>query len=84
MEMGRKGYLKDEPNDAKAETSQVLGKVFKTLRDEGISMSQVASDLCIFPDELSKLVFGLVLTSLTGSGQSKRNDFESQPDLRVV
>ena len=83
-EMNRMGYLKKEPNGIKGETSQVLGKVFKALRDDRISMAQVANELRISQDELNRLVFGLVLTPLIGSGQSTGNNVERQPDLRVV
>ena len=85
-EMNRKGYLKNEPRGINAETSQVLGKVFKALRDEGIPMSKVAHELCIYPDELNKLVFGLTLTALMGKGKSTRpsRQDDTPPDLRIV
>lgn len=63
-EIGRRNYRIDEPNPAVRETSQVLGKVFRALRDEGTTMSRVAKKLAIYPDELSKIIFGLIATPI--------------------
>jgi len=48
------------------ETSQLLPKVFKALRDEGITKADVARDLALPVEELNKLVFGLILTQVDG------------------
>ncbi len=82
-EISRHGYRRREPNAARGETSQVLAKVFGSLRDEGVTMSQVAKKLKIYPDDLNRAVFGLVLTPIIGGG---RPDSEPHPgpELRVV
>ena len=82
-EIGRHGYRTREPNPAQSETSLVLAKVFDALRAEGITMTQVAKELRIYLDDLSKAVFGLVLAPLTGQGQSGPRS-RPLPDLRVV
>lgn len=62
VEMSSNGYRTREPNGSRPETSQLLAKVMKALREEGITMNELAEELTICPDELNKLVFGLVLT----------------------
>ena len=85
MEIGRKGYRTHEPNGAQGETSQVLAKVFKALREDGMTMGQVARKLNILPDELSKAVFGLVLTPVMGGGITDKNTPQQEgPRLRLV
>ena len=67
IDMGRDGYRTDEPNSAPSESSQVLTKVFTALREKGMPMAHVAEGLLITTEELSTLVFGLVLTSVPRS-----------------
>ena len=67
-QIGRRGYRTDEPNSIPRETSQVLRKVFGTLRGEGVLLEQVARELNIYPDDLRSAVFGLVLTPVAGQG----------------
>jgi Predicted Zn peptidase len=70
IEISRNGYRKSEPNPCQNETSQVLAKVFKALREDGLTMADVADALNIYPDELNKLIFGLVLTPVAGMQSS--------------
>lgn len=71
IEMNSNGYLKEEPQSCQAETSEVLAKVFRSLRADGVTMADVAHDLRVYPDELNRLVFGLVLTEIRGLSGSK-------------
>ncbi len=84
IEMGKKGYRHSEPNGAQAERSQVLDKVFQVLRDEGVSKAQIAKELNITTDELAKVVFGLVLTTLEGSPSRPGGTQEDRPTLQIV
>lgn len=59
-EIGRRDFRRTEPEEAEREKSQVLEKVFRYLHESGVSTAQVAADLGIYPDELGKLLFGLV------------------------
>ncbi|MGC9414082.1 MULTISPECIES: helix-turn-helix domain-containing protein [unclassified Streptomyces] len=68
VELSKRGYRTGEPGGIQRETSQVFGKVFKALRDKGVSAADVAKSINIEPDELSKYVFGLTLTSQGGEG----------------
>jgi Zn-dependent peptidase ImmA (M78 family) len=81
-ELGRRGYRGQEPDGTQRETSQLLSKVFLSLRKKGVSISEVARDLLISPEDLNQYVFGLVLTVLEGnhSGQGGAG----RPELRLV
>ena len=59
-EIGRRDFRRNEPLEAKRESSQVLGKVFQYLREDGLTAKDVADSLAICPDELNKLLFGIV------------------------
>ena len=80
VEIGRRNYRINEPYPAPRETSQVLGKVFRSLRDEGITMSHVAKKLAIYPDELSKFMFGLLMAPIV---ISENPDGGGQPEHRA-
>jgi len=73
-----------ERNPIQPETSQVLAKVFKALRDEGITKADIARDLCIWPDELDRMIFKLVLTSLDGGGNDGGRRGSDGGSLRLV
>jgi hypothetical protein len=64
---------------------QVLGKVFRALREDGVPRSSVARGLHITVEEFESLVFGLVMASVPGGrrGNSKPTSSHS-PNLRVV
>lgn len=47
IEIAQRGYQKKEPNEAQRETSQVLGKVFAALRDEGTTKNDIAGALSV-------------------------------------
>ncbi len=84
VEISEKGYRTNEPNGLQRETSQVLAKVFKTLRDEGISRAAIARELNIPVEELNKIIFGLVLMPLDGQAEAGQNEPVGRPTLRVV
>lgn len=75
------GYRKGEPDGAMRETSQVLGKVFGSLRKEQLTMSTVARDLGLATDELTTHIFGLTPTAVNGQPTSGR---PIRPRLTVV
>jgi len=66
IEMAGKGYRTHEPDPAPPETSLVLPKIFTALRTDGVTRLDVASELCLTEEELSKLLFRLVMTGLRG------------------
>ena len=84
IEMGQSGYRTKEPEGAQRERSHILATVFAALRDEGVSKMAVADHLQIDVDELDKLVFGLMITSLSGGAQLPGGSKSVGGHLRVV
>jgi Zn-dependent peptidase ImmA (M78 family) len=74
------GYRRNEPNGIARETSQLLGKVFSSLR-QGVSKIYLADELCLTSDELNLHVFGLVPVVLDGGRQANGQD---RPRLRLI
>lgn len=68
-DISRKGYRNKEPNPIPRESSQVFAKVTGHLGNEGISKSQWAQELNFPVEELDQLIFGPVLSSMTGGGR---------------
>ncbi|MBK6998496.1 MAG: XRE family transcriptional regulator [Rhodoferax sp.] len=83
IEIVQRGYRKKEPNEAHREASQVLGKVFVALREDGVTKADIASALSVHAEELDQLVFGLALTSLSSTGAVATSEAR-RPELRVV
>jgi len=50
------------------ESSQLLAKVFRALREQGVTPHELAAELLLSTQELNNIVFGLVVTALPGSG----------------
>ena len=63
-EIGRRGFRTSEPNGLQREASQVLTKVFNALRQEGLTLGDVAAELAIPVDDLTSMLVGLTLTAL--------------------
>jgi Zn-dependent peptidase ImmA (M78 family)/DNA-binding XRE family transcriptional regulator len=64
VHLSRMGYRRGEPNGIQRESSQLLAKVFKGLREDGLKAADIATDIGIATDELRSHVFGLTLTSV--------------------
>lgn len=86
VEISQRGYRIDEPNPIHRETSQILNKVFATLRREGIGKADIARELHIYPQDLDELVFGLALLPVLGDGPGTpaAQRRASPPQLRLV
>lgn len=72
-----------EPEPSPFESSQVLKKIFTSLREDGISKNDVARELLVKPEELDELTFGLMLSALNGSTQPQATG-RSKANLRLV
>ncbi|WP_026160463.1 hypothetical protein [Teredinibacter turnerae] len=72
-----------EPESSPFETSQVLKKVFASLREDCISKADVARELLIKPEELDELTFDLMLNALSGNSQVDRTQ-KPRPNLKLV
>ncbi len=66
VSLARLGYKRGEPGGIPRETSQLLSKVFRSLRDDGVPPRRIARDLAMTVAELNSHVFGLVPTALPG------------------
>ena len=64
VEIGSLGYRTQEPKSIDRETSLLLGQVFDNLRERKISISSVAHDLAVYPQDLSQLLRRLVRSPL--------------------
>lgn len=84
IQLGEKGYRKEEPDGSPHEKSVVLEKVFSALREEGISKQLVASQLHISPDEINSLTFGLMLNVLRGGKTDEIKSPTKAPSLNLV
>lgn len=83
IEISTRGYRTNEPNGITSESSQVLAKVFKALRDDGYTRAHLARELALPVPELNKLIFGLVLTGLDGKGGGGARG-RQQPALELL
>jgi Zn-dependent peptidase ImmA (M78 family)/DNA-binding XRE family transcriptional regulator len=81
VNLSRLGYRTSEPGGITREDSQLLSKVIKALRDDGITPAQVASGIAITTAELNSHLFGLALTVLPGG---TTNTAPLRPDLHIV
>ena len=66
IELTKQGYRLDEPDGGTPESSLLLAKMLGLLREENVTTSRIADELDITAEELSQLVFGLVLSPVSG------------------
>jgi Zn-dependent peptidase ImmA (M78 family)/transcriptional regulator with XRE-family HTH domain len=82
------GYRRSEPDGIPRETSQIIGKVFTTLRSEGTSRNAIAHDLCITSVELNSLIAGLTISAVSSSPTehipNTSDEPQERPKLRIV
>lgn len=84
IEIAQRGFRKLEPRGAPRELSQVLAKMFRALRQDGSTKFDVAAALDIGSEELDRLVFGLMLTSVEGDAADERAPPRLRPELHLV
>jgi Zn-dependent peptidase ImmA (M78 family)/transcriptional regulator with XRE-family HTH domain len=86
VELSKRGYRTREPSPINRETSQILNKVFASLRAEGVAKADIARQLNLHSADLDALVFGLAMLPVGGrSGRSvKAQAAPSGPPLRLV
>jgi Zn-dependent peptidase ImmA (M78 family) len=71
VQLSRLGYRRAEPQGIQRESSQLLGKVFRSVRADGMTPAKIAAEIGIGAGELRGHVFGLTLTAVSG-GLSRR------------
>ncbi|MEV6611396.1 XRE family transcriptional regulator [Kutzneria sp. NPDC051319] len=74
----------DADSDQARESSQLLAKVFKALREQGMTPHELAADLMLSTQELNNIVFGLVVTALPGRSTALRTPGGRTAHLRLV
>jgi len=81
VELSRLGYRQAEFSGLIGESSQLLGKVFAALKDQGTSMRDLAAEVYLSPDDLAGMVFGLVVTAVGSPGRANesRRDLDDPP-----
>jgi Zn-dependent peptidase ImmA (M78 family) len=82
VQLSRMGYRRSEPKGIQRESSQLLGKVFRSVRDDGKTPATIAADIGITSAELGNHVFGLTLTAVPGdhhSAESPRRGLQLVP-----
>ncbi len=88
VEISQRGYRRKEPYPINRETSQILNKVFGTLRREGIAKADIARELHVHSKDLDALVFGLAMMPMGGgrgpSGPAEPPEPSIPPALRLV
>lgn len=84
IELSKRGYRSGEPDaDPTRETSQVLTKVFRSLREQRRGAGEIADAVGISVEELNRHMFGLVMTAHDGDGRASGPVPEREP-LRLV
>ena len=82
MDISQRGYRTQEPFASRPETSVVWKKVFDELRKDSLGVHGLAAKLLIPPDELVKLVFGLVVIGMPSGNRPMGT--RGKPELRLV
>jgi hypothetical protein len=81
VDLSRLGYRSSERGGIPHESSPLLAKVFRALRDDSVPPARIAAELALTLAELNSHVSGLIPTALTGgSDQGPRR----HPDLRLL
>ncbi len=84
IEIQQRGYRQREPEGAQRESSQMLGKVFSTLRDEGVTKTDIARELSVPVDEIDRLIFGLILMGLSSGQSTAPRPIPRRPTLKLI
>ena len=84
VQLSRLGYRRSEPDGIPRESSQVLAKVFRSLREGGETPATIADAIGISTEELQAHVFGLTLVAVDGgaASSSRRGDLRLLPPTR--
>jgi Zn-dependent peptidase ImmA (M78 family)/DNA-binding XRE family transcriptional regulator len=83
-QIAKLGYRKNEPETTAHEASQVLQKVFATLRSEGTGKADIAAEIHVNIDEIDQLVFGLILNGVKRGNSSGTKITPPKGRLRLV
>ncbi|CAA2105411.1 hypothetical protein MBUL_03179 [Methylobacterium bullatum] len=82
IEMGRREYRTNEPNEMEREESVVWQKVFSDLWSKKITKDTIAGELHVPIAEIENLIFGLVIRK--GVNPEQRKEGGPPPGLKLV
>jgi Zn-dependent peptidase ImmA (M78 family)/transcriptional regulator with XRE-family HTH domain len=83
IRISERGFRTSEPDDYQPEKSLIWEKILASLRASGGSAAQISDELAIPPEEVEKLIWGLVTIGLTApSGPVYAST--RKPSLRLV
>jgi Zn-dependent peptidase ImmA (M78 family) len=81
IEIAKRGYRVNEPNEGERETSLVLPLVFSNLyENDGLTRGRVAQELDLFLPVLETIMFSLIMTGVEGGRRSTRGGTERAKD----
>jgi Zn-dependent peptidase ImmA (M78 family)/DNA-binding XRE family transcriptional regulator len=83
VQLSRLGYRSSEPGGIARESSQLLAKVLRSVRDDGETPTSIAVSIGISSDELQDHLFGLTLTAVNGDGRAT-SQTPRPPGLHLV
>ncbi|SRR6266487_3415503 len=66
VQLSRLGYRRSEPQGIQRESSQLLSKVFRSVREDGDTPAMIAAAIGIIRHELQDHFSGLTMTTLPG------------------
>lgn len=82
-QMSKRGWRTEEPDPRlDPERSQVLAKVFRAMREEGVGRPEIARSLSIPLEDLDAVIFGLAMTSIQGEGNKASEP--GRPELLLI
>jgi Zn-dependent peptidase ImmA (M78 family)/transcriptional regulator with XRE-family HTH domain len=82
IDLSKQGLRTNEDKSIPRETSQIIAKVFASLRKRGVLKDEIAAELHLHPKDLDALVFRLAMIPVTGQAQPEIRS-PSKPELRV-
>lgn len=80
--LSQAGYREREPHAVQRETSALLPAILERLREKRITRAQIADALRFPPEELNRLLFGLLYQQLEGG--EEQAPAQSTHDLRLL
>lgn len=82
IQIAKAGYRTQEPQGIVRETSQVLEKIFSTLRAEGLGKGDIARDLRLTTHEIDELTYGLLKVGAVPDRDGKERNVSIEKKVR--
>ncbi len=72
MELSKAGYRSNEPDGLPPESSALLAQVLGLMREDGLTLRDVARQIFVPAEELERLMFGLAVVGIPGQRASSK------------